>query len=68
MASTRRAYLRRFGDSPIVHAIRVSRPRRVDPYTPRFRVGQGWRFLDARVNKEHRSIIDRINKAQSARG
>jgi hypothetical protein len=54
-ASTRRAYFRRFADSPIVHAIQVRRPQRVDPYTPSFRVGQGWRFLDRRMNPQHQS-------------
>jgi hypothetical protein len=67
VASTRRAYFRRLADSPIVHAIEVRRPRRVDLYTPRFRVGQGWRFLDGRVNPQHRSIIERFNKAQKGR-
>jgi predicted transcriptional regulator len=67
VASTRRAYFRRFAASPMVHAIQVKRPRRVDPYTPRFRVGQGWRFLDGRVDPQHRSIIDRINKGQKSR-
>lgn len=67
VASTRRAYFRRFGDSPIVHAIQVRRPRRADPYTPPFRVGQGWRFLDARVNPRHRSIIERIKKVDNSR-
>jgi predicted transcriptional regulator len=65
--STRRSYFGRFADSPIVHAIQVRQPRRVDPYTPRFRVGQGWRFLDARASTEDRTIIDRVNKAQRRR-
>jgi predicted transcriptional regulator len=50
VASTRRAYFRRFGDSPIVHAIQVRRPRRVDAYGPPFRVGQGWRLWGAKIS------------------
>jgi predicted transcriptional regulator len=67
VASTRRAYFRRFADSPHVHAIQVRRPRRVDPFAPAFRVGQGWRFLDGRANPDHRSIVNRINKVENGR-
>src|SRR2546423_13749915 len=38
IASSRSSYLAAFGAREVVHAIRVRKPRRVDPYTPAFRV------------------------------
>jgi predicted transcriptional regulator len=64
MASTRASYFRVFGGAHVVHAIQVKRPRRIDPYTPRFAVGQGWRFLDGQENPRHRSVIDRIENSR----
>jgi hypothetical protein len=64
IASERRAYFDAFGHQPLVHAIQLTRPRRVDPFTPRFVVGQGWRFLDARRYLAHRSIVERIKRSR----
>jgi predicted transcriptional regulator len=61
VATTRGRYFERFGGAQEVHAIQVRAPRRIDPYTPRFRIGQGWRYLDGRGNSKHRSVIERIN-------
>jgi predicted transcriptional regulator len=58
----RRDFLEYFADASIVHAIRVRAPQRVPPFEPRFRVGQGWRFLDPRANGEHRAIVDRVRR------
>jgi predicted transcriptional regulator len=63
--STRSSYLAAFGDAPLLHAIGVDRPRRIDPYTPRFRVGQGWRFLDRR-DPTHRSVIERVKRSRAS--
>jgi predicted transcriptional regulator len=65
IASTRGSYFAAFGDAAVVHAIRVERPRRIDPYTPRFRVGQGWRFLDGR-DPTHRSVIERVRRSRAS--
>ncbi|HET7372556.1 MAG TPA: hypothetical protein VFJ20_04200, partial [Gemmatimonadaceae bacterium] len=46
VATTRSRYFASFGAAQVVHAIPVRAPRRIDPYTPGFRVGQGWRYLD----------------------
>jgi hypothetical protein len=35
--------------------------RRIDPCTPGFPIGQGWRYLDGRENSKDRSVIERIN-------
>lgn len=64
IASTRASYLQTFGERPLVHAIAVKRARRIDPYVPRFAVGQGWRFLDGRANPAHRSVIRRVNDSR----
>jgi predicted transcriptional regulator len=64
IGSTRATYLERFGALAVVHAIQATRPRRIDPYTPRFRVGQGWRFLNGRANPMHRSVIAQINRSR----
>jgi len=64
ISSTRASYLDLFGDLPVVHAIQAKRPRRIDPYTPPFAVGQGWRLLYSRANPSHRSIILRITNSR----
>ena len=64
IAATRTSYLDAFGNAPVLHAIQVKRPRRIDPYTPKFAVGQGWRFLDGRANSSHRSVIRRIKDSR----
>jgi predicted transcriptional regulator len=64
IASTRASYFEAFGNTPVLHAIQVKRPRRIDPYTPPFTVGQGWRFLDSRTNSSHRSVIRRIKDSR----
>jgi predicted transcriptional regulator len=64
IASTRASYFEAFGNMAVLHAIPVKRPRRIDPYTPRFAVGQGWRFLDGRADSLHRSVIDRIKNSR----
>jgi predicted transcriptional regulator len=64
VTSTRRRYLESFGAALVVHAIQVRSPRRIDPYTPGFRVGQGWRYLDGGENSKHRSVIERIGKSR----
>jgi predicted transcriptional regulator len=63
--STRSSYFEIFADAPVAHAIEVTRPRRIDPYTPRFRVGQGWRFLD-RGDPTHRSVIERVKRSRAS--
>ena len=60
IASTRAGYVEIFGEAPVVHAIKVRSPRRVAPYTPRFQVGQGWRFLRPREDSAHRSVVQRV--------
>ncbi len=64
VTSTRGRYFESFGAAQVVHAIQVRSPRRIDPYTPGFRVGQGWRYLDGRENSKHRSVIERIDKSR----
>jgi predicted transcriptional regulator len=64
IGSPRSGYFDAFGDASVVHAIRVERPRRLNPYTPRFRVGQGWRFLDGRGDSAHRSVIERVKSSR----
>src|SRR5262245_5845590 len=61
---TRAEFFDASGAAPVVHAIEVTRPKRVDPYTPRFRVGQGWRYLDGRIDSTHRSVIERVRRSR----
>jgi predicted transcriptional regulator len=62
--TTRTSYLEAFGERPILHALRVTRPKRLDPYTPTFAVGQGWRFLHGREDPSHRSVIERVRRSR----
>jgi predicted transcriptional regulator len=64
IASDRASYLETFGDLQVVHAIQVKRAKRMDPYTPRFAVSQGWRFLDGRGNPAHRALIARVDDSR----
>jgi predicted transcriptional regulator len=64
IASSRPSYIDAFGHLPVLHAIQVKSPRRLDPYTPRFKVGQGWRFLRAREGPGHRSVIERVRASR----
>ena len=63
-ASTRNSYLKAFGHLSKVHAIKVKQPRRLDPFTPAFPVGQGWRYLDGRNDPAHRAIIKRVKDSR----
>jgi predicted transcriptional regulator len=62
--STRASFRETFGDKPLVHALQVRAPRRLDPYTPRFQGGQGWRFLRPREDPTHRSIVRRVKASR----
>jgi predicted transcriptional regulator len=64
IASPRSSYFTAFGAREVVHAIPVKKPRRIDPYTPAFKVGQGWRFLDGRNHALHRRVIARIDASR----
>jgi predicted transcriptional regulator len=64
ITSNRSSFMEEFGGKPVIYALQVSAPRRLDPYTPHFQVGQGWRFLRPREDPAHRSVVARIKASR----